>query len=175
MIREWSRGQWALRAVVAAGPPAALLLTGAAGSAGPPLWVVVPVLALALAHARWPESPAGTLAAGIAVAAWVLVPDDPSAARALAVAVVAAVALVAAHVAALVAAQGPDGVGVDPATVRLWMRRAAVVCLLAPLVAGVAAGLRGRHESIWLWMAGLAVALAVAAGTSAVLSDEGED
>lgn len=180
MIREWSRGQWALRAVVAAGPVVALLLAGAAGSA-PPAWAVLLVLGLALAHARLPESPAGTAAAGLAVLAWVVVPGDPLGDRALAGAagpagvvgaVGAAVALVAAHVAALLVAQGPDALGVDPATARLWLRRGAAVCLLAPVVAGLALVLRGRHESIAVWVAGLAVALVVAAGTSAVLSEE---
>ena len=52
MIREWTRGQWALRAVVAVGPVLALLAAAPAGVA-PGASTVALVGVLALAHARW--------------------------------------------------------------------------------------------------------------------------
>ena len=168
MIREWTTGQWALRVTAALGPVVAMLAAGPAGH--PPTVVpVVLVAALSIAHGRLPESPIGTVAMAVVVVWWGLVSGDAVSPWAL----LAAAALLASHVAALVAAYGPDGLGVDPGTVRLWAARAATVFLIAPAVWAVTLVVRGRPELPWLWVAGLAVALAVT--VVATLAVSGED
>ena len=82
----------------------------------------------------------------------------------------AAAALLAAHVAALLAGYGPDALGVDAATVRLWVGRAGAAFLLAPVVLLVAAVLRGRPESPAAWAAGLVVALVAALAATLALA-----
>lgn len=157
MIREWTRGQWALRAVVALGPVLAMLLAAPAG-AEPGASSVALVGVLALAHARWPESPVGIAAPGVVLLWWgVGLGDDVSAWS-----LPAAAALLAAHVAALLAGYGPDALGVDAPTVRLWVGRGAAAFLLAPVVLLASLALRGRSETPGVWVAGLVVTLAAA-------------
>ena len=168
MIREWTTGQWALRVTAALGPVVALLATGPAGHP-PRVSLIVLVGGLSIAHGRLPESPIGTVAMAVVVVWWGLVSGDAVSPWAL----LAAAALLASHVAALVAAYGPDGLGVDPGTVRLWAVRAAVVFLLSPAVWALAVLVRGGPELSWLWVAGLAVALAVT--VAATLAVSGED
>ena len=168
MIREWTTGQWALRVTAALGPVVALLAAGPAGHP-PRVSLIVLVAGLSIAHGRLPESPIGTVAMAVVVVWWGLVAGDAVSPWAL----LAAAALLGSHVAALVAAYGPDGLGVDPGTVRRWVVRAAVVFLISPAVWAVALLVRGGPERSWLWVAGLAVALAVA--VVATLAVSGED
>ena len=154
MIAEWSRGQWCLRLVVALAPALALLCTGLAG-VWPRAWLVGMVLVLSLLWARRPDTGVGTGALGAVLVWWGLAFRDGLHAWAL----LSAGLLLAAHVAGLLAAYGPDGLGVDAATVRLWLRRGALVYLPAPALLGAALVLRGRPETPGVWAAGLLAAL----------------
>lgn len=167
MIAEWTRGQWTLRAVAALGPVAAVLATAPAGVPPKP-WLVLLVALLSVAHARLPESPVGILAMGTVIVWWGVAFRDGLHAWALP----AAAALLASHVAALLAAYGPDRLGVDPATLRLWLVRAAVAFSLAPAVWALALLLRGRDETPGVWVAGLAVALAATVVATVALTRE---
>ena len=69
--------------------------------------------------------------------------------------VVAAAALVVAHLAALLASYGPVTLPVDPATLRLWARRGALVLLPAPVAWAVAELLRGEPEQPGIWILGV--------------------
>ena len=167
MIREWTTGQWALRVTAALGPVVAMLATWPTGHP-PRAWLVLLVAGLSIGHGRLPESPIGIVAMALVVVWWGLASGDSVSAWAL----VAAAGLLVSHVAALVAAYGPDGLGVDPGTVRLWAVRAATVFLIAPAVWAVALIVRGRPELPWLWVAGLAVAFAVTVVASFAVSGE---
>jgi MYXO-CTERM domain-containing protein len=166
-MREWSRGQWALRVIVAAGPVVALLACAPTG-APPPAWLVLIVLGLALVHARAPESPFGIGAMGAVVLWWAAALDD----RVEAWSLLGAAGLLASHVAAVVAAYGPDRLGVDPATARLWARRGLVALVPAPVVLLTGLLLEGRGEVRTVWVAGLAVALLAAVAGTVVLTRE---
>jgi hypothetical protein len=168
MIREWTRGQWALRAVVALGPVLALLAAAPAGPA-PGASLVALVAVLSTCHARWPESSVGIAAPVVVVLWWGVGLGDGLSAWALP----AAAALLAAHVAALLAGYGPDALGVDVPTVRLWVGRAGAAFLLAPVVLLVATALRGRPEAPGAWVAGLVVALAAALVATSALASGG--
>ncbi len=154
MIRRWTAGQWALRAVVVVGTLTALLATGLVG-AWPRWWLVVVVAVLAIAFAVSPDSAIGTVAMALVLAWWGLAFRDDVHPQVL----VAAVALVVAHVAAMVAAYGPGELAVDPATVRLWARRAGLVVLAAPTVLVAWELAPDAPEDSTLWVVGLAAAL----------------
>ena len=167
-MRAWTRGQWALRAVVVLGVLTALLASGPAG-APPPQPLVLVVAALALAHARSPESAAGVGSLGLVVCWWAVAVDvlHPAA-------LLAAAGLLAAHVAALVAAYGPDQLGVDPAVLRRWLLRAGLVLLPAPGLYGAAVALRDRPEVPGAWLIGLGAAVAATVLATWVVAAEEE-
>lgn len=167
MIRQWTAGQWRLRATIALAPVAALLLTASAGTAPHPVLVAL-VAGLSLAHAVAPESATGTVGLATVVVWWGLALADGPSPWALP----AAAALLAAHVAALVAAYGPDGLGVDPATLLLWLRRAGLAFLAAPAVLVGGLLVRGRAEYAGAWVAALAVALVIIVAATAALARE---
>ena len=160
-LRRWTPGQWALRATMVAGVLVALLSTGLVG-VWPAWWLVLLVSGLAVGYALLPEASIGTVAMAMVLFWWGLAFRDGLHAQAL----VAAAGLLAAHLAGLLAEYGPDRMHVDPATVRLWVRRGASVLLLSPAVYLVAVAVRDLPEPPGLWVAGLAVALA-AIGTVA--------
>jgi hypothetical protein len=153
--REWTRGQWLLRAVVLVGPLVAL---AARWPSDPPrLWQILVTTALAAGWAVAPESVVGGVALLFVAFSWVAGTegDLPSGA------VLAAVAMLAAHVAALVASYGPDALPVSANVVRLWLWRGAGVALVAPLVWLAALAVREVPGSGTVWLLGLAVALSV--------------
>ena len=165
MIREWTPGQWALRLAIAVGPLVALLATVPAGVTPRPVLVGLVVVA-SLVHARLPESSVGVVSIGLVIVWWgVAFRDGPHA-----WAVLAAAGLLAAHVAALLAAYGPDGLGVDAATVRLWLVRAGVAFLLAPAIWLLAVLVRDRAEPPGVWVAGLVAALVATLAASLALN-----
>lgn len=124
--------QVALRVLVVVGVLGALLAAEAAG-ARPAGWFQLVVLVLATVTALRPESIAGVLALCGASAAWALGPDPLSP-----LVLVVAAGLVLTHVSALVAAQGPALVSVDPAQAWLWLRRGVTLWLAALTVWGLA-------------------------------------
>ena len=158
-------GQWVARSAVAALPVVALLCVGAAGAATP-TWLVVVVALVSLYWAAVPESAAGAAALAVVAVWWGLelgADVDPFA-------LPAAAALLGAHVAAVVASYGPATMRLDPAVVRLWLRRAALVYLPAPAVYLVAAWAQGMSGSTGWWLAGLTATFSAIAVMSVTLS-----
>jgi hypothetical protein len=142
----------------------ALLMTGPAGN-WPPWWLVVPVLGLAAGSAAAPDSPVGAAAGLVVLVWWTIALGDGVPASA----VVAAAALLAGHVAALLASYGPAPMPLDAATVRLWVRRGALALLTVPGAWAVARLLRGEPDQPGIWILAVAAAcLAAVAATAAV-------
>jgi hypothetical protein len=132
----------------------ALCSTGLLG-VWPAWWLVLLVAGTALGHAVAPEASFGTASMGLVVAWWGLGFREGLHPQAL----VAAAGLLVSHLAGLVAAYGPDRVAVDRSTVLLWVRRGAVLYLLAPLAWAVATVVRNQPEPGGLWIAGTLAAL----------------
>lgn len=154
MTRGLTPGQAGLRAVMAGGPLVALFSTVPAG-ATPATWLVALVAVVALAWAAFPESAAGTGALLLVVAWWGTGLRDGLHPAALP----AAAALLAAHLAGLVAALGPRGLALDPAVLRLWAGRGLLVLVPAALVWVLAEAVDGRPEPPGIWVTGLAALL----------------
>lgn len=165
-----TRSQVVLRVVVLLGPVVAVLMTGPAGNA-PPWWVVGLVLATAGAAAWSPDGP-WAVCSGLAVLAWwaVAVGDQVPV-----TVLVAAVALVAAHVAGILASYGPPTMPVDAATVLLWVRRGGLVLLTAPVAWGLARLLRDEPEQPGIWLLGVAAACVATVVATAALTVKDTD
>ncbi|MFL6001659.1 MAG: hypothetical protein ACJ72P_02520 [Nocardioides sp.] len=166
----WTPAQAALRITIVAGMMVALLATGLRG-AWPAWWLVLLVAGLAVAFALLPEAPMGTVATGLVLAWWGFAFRGGPYPEAL----LAAAGLLTAHVAAVVAGYGPRDLPPDPATVRLWAVRGAVVFLAAPTVFVVAALLAGQPEPGGIWVAGLAAALVTTVAAGFVLADSSQE
>ncbi len=150
-----------LRVVVGLGPLVALLAAAPAGEP-PPAGLVLVVALVSAYFAIAPESGAGALAMVAVVAWWGRAPDDllhPSC-------LVAATALLASHLAALVAGYGPAATPVDPGVRRRWLRRGAAVLVAAPALWVMALVLREGEAPAALWPAGLLAAILVAVVTT---------
>jgi hypothetical protein len=154
MTRDLTRGAWALRVVIALGPPVALLAATPEGFA-PPVWLVV---LASVGFAYLPEQYIGSVAMVLVVGWWAV---DVRDAMPIAV-VVSAGALLASHLAATLAAYGPRVLSPDRAIVLRWTRRGALAWLVAPMLWLVVDAQRGRTTPASYWVAGLAVALVVA-------------
>ena len=160
--REWTRGQWLLRAVVLLGPLVALAARWP--SDPPPVWLMLLTLVLSTGWAVAPESVVGGVTLLLVAFSWVAgTPGDLPA-----TAMVAGVAMLAAHLAALVASYGPDALPVSANVVRLWLGRGIGVALVAPLVWLAALAVREVPGSGTVWLLGLAVALSVTIVAAAV-------
>lgn len=157
------RSQLALRAVVLLGPLVALLMTGPAGH-WPPWWVLLPVAVLAAASAAAPDSPVGA-GAGLVVLVWWAVSLGDGVPRSV---LVAATALLAGHLAGVLASYGPREMPLDGPTIVLWMRRGALVLLAVPGAFAATRLLRGQPEQPGIWV--LAVAAACAATIAAAIA-----
>ena len=157
MMRQWSAGQWALRLVVLTGP---VLATAAVGLTGDPpsRLALVVVAATSLGFALAPESQAGSLAFATVLLTWGLGSSSSTPPEVL----LAAGALLAAHVAALLVSYGPDDLPLDRRLTLTWLVRGAALCLVAPVVWLLAAALEGQPEPAGLWVTAV-VALIVAA------------
>jgi hypothetical protein len=151
-----TRGGWALRVVIALGPPVALLAATPEGFA-PPLWLGLLVVLASVGFAYLPEQYIGSVAMVLVVGWWAV---DVREAMPLAV-VVSAGALLASHIAATLAAYGPRVLSPDRGIVLRWVRRGALVWLVAPVLWLVVDAQRGRTTPASYWVAGLAVALVV--------------
>jgi hypothetical protein len=170
MTRGWTTAQAALRITIVTGVLVALLATGLRG-VWPAWWLVVLVAGLAVAFALLPEAPMGTVATGLVLAWWGFAFRGGPYPEAL----LAAAGLLAAHVAAVLAGYGPRDLPPDPATVRLWAVRGAVVFLAAPAVYVVARLLAGQPEPDGIWVAGLAAALVTTVAAGSVLADSSQE
>jgi hypothetical protein len=168
-VSAWTRGQWALRCVIVAGVLLGLGSTLLAG-ASPSAFLVVVVIGLSLGYARLPESAVGSVTLAVVAGWWAVgVPGLHPAV------LLGAAGLLAAHVAGLVAAYGPDELAPDPGVLRRWLLRGLAVLLVAPALYGAALVLRGRSETPGAWLVGLAVAVvATLLATWAVVEPEEE-
>jgi len=146
---RWPASQLVVRAVVLVGPVLALAMMVPAGSTPSP-WVFLLVTGLAAGWAWRPESVLGTLGLTVVLGWWVRA-DLGVPAEAL----VAAVGLLAAHVAALVAAYGPPRLVVGAATARLWLARAGALFVAAPVVWLLSRLLEDRSEPPGVWIAAM--------------------
>ena len=153
-----------LRATVFVGLLVALLMTGPAGH-WPPWWLVAAFAGLAALAAATPDSPVVSGAGLLVLVWWSVSLGDGVPASVL----VAAVALVVAHVAALLASYGPREMPVDRATVLLWARRAGLVLLTVPAAWLADRALRGEPEQPGIWVLGVGAAcVATIVGTAAI-------
>ncbi len=150
-VRDWSLGQWVLRAVVLLGPVVGVLAAVPAGGT-PPWWLVLLVLALGAGFALYPDSAVGTVALVAVLVWWGIGPTDPLHPAAL----VAAAALLAGHLAATVAAYAPGAAPPDPATLRRWAVRGVAVFPAALVAWAMAGAAVDGAEPPGLWAAGLA-------------------
>lgn len=170
--RQWTRGQWALRLLILLGPVVALLARWPSAGAPRP-WLVALTLVLSAGWALVPESVVGVVALLVVAFSWAdglshHLPGDV---------LVAAAALVAAHVAAVLASYGPARLPVSPPVARLWAVRAGLVFLAAPAVWLLAVAVRELPDSGTVWLLGMAVVLSVvvvAAGVTQANAPEAE-
>ncbi len=154
MIRRWTGGQWALRALIVVGVMGALFATVPAGATPAP-WLVVLVLAVTLVSAFFPDSAAGAGALLLVVIWWGVGLRDGLHPAALA----AAAGLLLAHVAATVADLGPGTLPLDRRVLVRWTARGLALLVPALLAFGVARLVRGEPAPAGLWLAGLVAAL----------------
>jgi len=159
---EWSVSQLVARMLVLLGPVVALF-AAAAAEVPPTGWMAAVVVALSLGWAFFPESAFGTVSLAAVIAWW----GRSDLAELPVSALVAAFALLVAHVAAVLTAYGPAEMAIDGPTVRLWVTRGAAVFAAAPVVWLLALLLRDQPEPPGVWIAGM-VAIVVAAVVAAV-------
>jgi hypothetical protein len=147
--------QFVVRAMVVVGSMTAVVAAQAAG-ARPAGWEQYVVLGLALLTAFRPESTAGFgLLAGSAYV-WALAPETLSPLVLLAVA-----GMILAHVAALLAAQGPAWMRLDRVQVRRWAGRAVLLWLTAAVVWGLTVVLAELPPRRWVYALGLTLTVVV--------------
>jgi hypothetical protein len=161
-VLGWPASQVAARLPILLGPLAGLVAAALAGIP-PPGWVAVLIGVLAVGWAFMPESLLGTMCLALVLAWWGVADLVGLPAEAL----IAALGLLVAHVAAVVAAYGPSEMSVDGPTARLWVVRAALVLIAAPVVWLLAVVLRDQPEPPGVWIAAM-VAIVVAAVVAAV-------
>jgi hypothetical protein len=154
---------WLLRVVVVAGPMVALYAAAPEGFTPSPLMALV-VLALSIGFALRPEHFVGTVALAMVLVWWALVVNSAFPDGTL----LAAAALLAAHVAALLLGYGPSQMPVGSDLVRLWLPRGAAVWLAALVVWLTARVYAGHGTPGVFWLVGLTAAL-VGALVAAVL------
>ncbi len=151
----------ALRVAIAVGPLVAVLASGL-DSELPPPWLVVVVVAFSVAHAVLPDSQLGTTGALLVLGWWALGPVAALPASLL----LAAAALLVAHVSAVLVAYGPPELPLEPALLRIWLRRGLLSLLAAPLVWVVVAVIDDQPEPAGVWVAALVAATVGAVVTS---------
>ncbi len=162
--RGWTRGQWALRLIVVAGPVLALFArTPSLGA--PRAWIATLVVALAVGWALMPESVVGAVTLLVVGFSWASsdTVDVPLGA------LVAALGMLAAHVAALVSSYGPPRLPVDRAVALLWTLRGAGLFAAGVLVWLLARAVAELPDSGSIWVLGLVVALSVLVVATAAL------
>lgn len=165
-LRRLPAEQWLLRATMVLG-----LALGAAAPAvdghAPGTGYLSVAVALALVAAAAPGSHAGALAMIWVLLGWLLHERTGLGAGVL----IAAVGLVAAHVAASLTTYVPPRGAPDGALVRLWLRRGVLV-LIPALACWVVVRLPGAGGE-QLWAAGALVVVAAGVGVSLVMGGRG--
>jgi len=154
MVRRVPWSVWCLRTVAALGPLLAVT-AGAPEGLVPSLFVVVVTAALGLAYAVLPEHFIGSIVLVVVLLWWSLHVGSSMPGGAL----VAAAALVAAHVAGVLLGYGPPRMAVGADLVLPWVVRGALVWLAAPVVWVAARAYSGEASPTSYWLGGLAVAL----------------
>jgi hypothetical protein len=159
-LRRWSRSAVLARVLVVLLP---LVAVAAAGQRpATPFVVVLAVLAVAWAAA--PESPVGWIVLVLVIGWWGVRVADPLQPTVL----LAAAALLGAHVAALLASYGPARLSIGGPLALLWVRRTLLALLVVPVAWAAALGLDGAPDQPALWtvalvtVAGLVLATALA-------------
>ena len=157
-LRQWSRSATVVRGLLVVLP----LLAVAAAGQRPAVPFVVLVAGLGVLWAAMPESPAGQVVLLVVAAWWAARVDDPLDARVL----LAAGALLGAHVAGVLASYGPGRMPVGRAPTVLWVRRGLLAWLVAPVAWVAAVGLDDAPAQPGLWTVALVTVgvLVVAAG-----------
>jgi hypothetical protein len=155
-ILGWPASQVLSRVLMLLGPVVALV-AAALADVPPPGWVAALVVAMAIGWVFMPESLIGTLCLALVLGWWGVAELETLPPESL----VAAVALLTAHVAAVVASYGPPDMAIDGPTLRLWFGRGALVMIAAPAVWLLAVVLRDQPEPPGVWIAAM-VAIAVA-------------
>lgn len=170
MTSPWSAGQVALRLTIAIAPVFAVSASGLDAGA-PPIWLLLLVGVVSSGHAFLPESGLGTAAMLLVLGWWGLGPVADAGLPWSSV--VAAVGLLAAHIAAVIVGYGPGDLPVDRALLWTWLGRAAVVSIAAPAVWLIAVGVEDQPEPTGIWVAGLVAAtVAVVVASAALLIEE---
>jgi hypothetical protein len=164
-----SPGGWGLRAVILAGPEAALL-AGLPQGLTPPAWLVVVVGALSVVFAAMPEHYAGGASMVLVGSWWVIHVRDGLPLSS----VFAAGALLAAHLAGTVAGYGPPRLAPEARVVLLWVRRGVLAWATSALTWVVVDAEAGRATSASYWVAGLAAALALTVVATALYPSAGD-
>jgi len=156
--------QLALRTMVVLGAAA---VVGAAQAAGarPGLWEQGIVLGLALITAYRPESVAGVgLLAGAAYV-WALTPETLSP-----LVLIAAAGMLLAHLAALVAAQGPARMRVDGVQVRRWAARGLLLEMAAAVVWGLTVAVEDLPQRRLAYALGLTLLTVIAVAATRLVA-----
>jgi hypothetical protein len=172
MLRRAHASVWVLRIIVVLGPLVALYAAAPEGFVPSP-FVAAVVLAASVGFAVRPEYFVGSAVLAVVLIWWALVvgsavPDGT---------LVAAAALLAAHVAALLLGYGPPEMPVGTDLVLLWVPRGAVVWLAALVVWLTARAYTGHATPALFWQVGLAAALvgAVVAAVVVPTRDQQDD
>lgn len=166
-VGDLARSQLVLRVIVLLGPVVAVLASGPAGH-WPPWWVLAGVLATSAGFAALPESPVGAGTFLAVLVWWAAALEDGLHVEVL----VAAVAMLVTHVAALLASYGPGEMPLDPALARLWVRRGLLLLVPVPALWVLALLLRGEPEQPGIWVVGVAAGLVATVAAAIALTDE---
>jgi hypothetical protein len=127
------------------------------------LWLL---LGLALATAHRPESTAGIGLLALAAYVWATAPETLSP-----LVLLAAAGMVLAHVAALVAAQGPARMRVDAVQVRRWAARGVLLWLAAAGVWALSVAMVDLPPRRLAYALGLTLVIVVAVATTRTIGN----
>lgn len=145
------RTQLVLRFVLLLAPTAAVLATGTTSP-----WLVLIALALGVLAWQRPDSLVGLAVLALVGSVWVAVDGKEVPATVL----LSVAALLAFEVASVLAAYGPPELRLEPALVRLWLVRAAVLFLPACLLLLAGRLFLQAPGSTLLWIVGVGAAVA---------------